>query len=385
MVNQISLEDILKRMKSKLVKMAIIVASILVLITAYILIMPQTFTSYATVMPPESSSGGGLSSFLANVGSVIDLGAGRADNKSLVMKSVLQSRSVAEKVNSKLNLKENPTFKKLKDKDIIKIIPNIIFPEIDKSGIITVSASIATGYLPNEKEKENAAKLSSDIANAAIESLNEVLIEKNNSSAKKSRMYVESEIVKYEKQLDSVSKELEKFQMENKVLALEEQTQAIVSQAIELNTELTEMKTKLNLAKIQYSANSPQVESYEKQVAFLQEQSLELQRGNTGDEFAIPLSQVPSLTREYLELFRDKKIITNVISYLETQKHQEAIQEEKNIPIVEVLDKAITPEQRSSPKRAMILIVSVFITTISVVGVFILLTYIEIRKDIAKY
>lgn len=381
MQDSISFEEILHKLKTQKTKIAISIATIVLAVGVYVFIMPQTFLSTSTMMPPEQSSGGGLSTFLQNVGGMIDIGGGQSDNKSKLMKSILASRSVAEKVNKKLDLENHIFFKKVSKSELLKLIPTMIDTEIEKSGVIYVNGYVSTGYFSSEKEQTAAALLSSDITNAAIASLNEILVEKSNSSAKNSRIYIETEIAKYKSELDSVSMELEKFQTENKILALEEQTQAIVTQAIELNTELNIKKNKLNLARIQYAANSEQVLTLQKEVDFLKQQSLELQRGDTGDEFAIPLSKVPALTRQYLELFRDKKIVTSVISYLETQKHQEAIQEEKAIPIVEVLDSAITPEKRFAPKRGTILVVTTFVAAIVVFIIFFFIAYNEKRKE----
>ncbi|MER3327933.1 MAG: hypothetical protein RIF34_00030, partial [Candidatus Kapaibacterium sp.] len=267
--------------------------------------------------------------------------------------------------------------------DVIGYIPTLFEVEVEKSGIIVLSGLVPTGYLPNDKEKQAAAELSYKLTNIAIDALNEVLIEKNSSTARNSRMYVENEIEKYKIQLDSVSTELEKFQSENKVLALEEQTTAIVSQVMELNSLLTETKIKLNLAKIQYAENSPQITALQSQVDFLQRQSNELQAGND-DEFSISLNKVPNLTRKYLELFRDKTIFMSVLTYLETQKHQEAIQEEKDIPVVQVLDTAIQPKNKFSPSRGKILFISLFVSTVIVLLIFLVLSYFDIRKELAQ-
>jgi uncharacterized protein involved in exopolysaccharide biosynthesis len=384
MEDVISFEDILAKLKLKKVKIISIVLAVVVLVGLYTLIMPQTYMAYASLMPPSNDSGGGgLSSFLQNVGGIIDLGGGQTDSKSKLMQSILKSRSVSEKIYKQLDLGHDKAFKGMTKQAILTTIPQMINVEVEKSGVIAISGFATTGYLPNDSEKKSAAKLSADITNVSIKALNEILIEKSNSSAKSSRIYIEGEIKKYEAQLDSVSLLLQNFQTTNKVLALEEQTEAIVSSAIEINTLLNQKKTQLNLAKIQYSDNSPQVTTLEKEVEFLKQQSLEVQNGTSGDAFAISLNEVPKLTKDYLELFRDKKVIVSVLSYLETQKHQEAIQEEKDTPVVEVLDDAIVPNKRYTPQRAKIVFITAFISTIMVLVIFSYLSYREIRKEMA--
>ena len=382
MAETITFESILNRLKKKKSRIAILIVSIVALIMAFTFIMPYTYMANSSIMPPEKTSGGSLNSFLQNVSGMIDLaGGGQADSRSKLMKSILSSRSVAEKVYDKLDLKNNILFKEYKKQDVIAYIPTLFEVEVEKSGIIMLNGLVPTGYLPNDNEKKAASELSYKITNVAIDALNEVLVEKNSSTARNSKLYVENEIKKYKKELDSVSTQLEQFQSDNKVLALEEQTTAIVSQVIELNSLLTETKTKLNLAKLEYSENSPQVAALESQVEFLQKQSNQLQAGND-DDFSISLNKVPKLSREYLELFRDKKIIMNVLTYLETQKHQEAIQEEKDIPVVQVLDTAIEPRFKYSPSRGKILFISTFISTVIVLLIFMIVSYYEIRKEI---
>lgn len=381
MAETITFESILNRLKKKKSRIAISIVSIVALVMAFTFIMPYTYMANSSIMPPEKTSGGSLNSFLQNVSGMIDLaGGGQADSRSKLMKSILSSRSVAEKVYDKLDLKNNILFKEYKKQDVIAYIPTLFEVEVEKSGIIMLNGLVPTGYLPNDNEKKAASELSYKITNVAIDALNEVLVEKNSSTARNSKLYVENEIKKYKKELDSVSTQLEQFQSDNKVLALEEQTTAIVSQVIELNSLLTETKTKLNLAKLEYSENSPQVAALESQVEFLQKQSNQLQAGND-DEFSISLNKVPKLSREYLELFRDKKIIMNVLTYLETQKHQEAIQEEKDIPVVQVLDTAIEPRFKYSPSRGKILFISTFISTVIVLLIFMIVSYYEIRKE----
>lgn len=382
MQETITFESILVKLRKSKVRIAVSIVSIVALVMGYTFIMPYTYMANSSVMPPEKTSGGSLNSFLQNVSGMIDLGGGgQVDNKSKLMKSVIASRSVAEIIYDKLELKDNILFKKVEKQDLIDYIPTLLEVEVEKSGVISVSGFIATGFLPNAKEKDAAANLSYKLTNVAIDALNEVLIEKSSSTAKNSRMYVENEIRKYKIQLDSVSTELETFQSTNKVLALEEQTTAIVTQVMELNTLLTETKIKLNLAKIQYTENSPQISALQSQVNLLQKQSNELQAGN-GDEFSISLNKVPNLTRKYLELFRDKTIFMSVLTYLETQKHQEAIEEEKNIPVVQVLDIAIKPKHRYSPSRGKIFFITTFISTVIVLLVFLILSYLDLRKEL---
>jgi uncharacterized protein involved in exopolysaccharide biosynthesis len=53
----------------------------------------------------------------------------------------------------------------------------------------------------------------------------------------------------------------------------------------------------------------------------------------------------------YLNLVRDIKILEQVNAYLESQRMQESIQEERDVPTIQVIDPALAPEKRSAPSR----------------------------------
>ncbi|MCX6147500.1 MAG: Wzz/FepE/Etk N-terminal domain-containing protein [Candidatus Kapabacteria bacterium] len=358
--NEINLSSILELMKNRKKNVIKLIVTINLIVLIYVFITPQTFTSTIRLMPPkESSGGGGLSSFIQNMaGSAINFGGGGKSSQSNIFAEILKSRLVMDSLNSKLELLQ---FKKLGTDKLISyynVLTNSIEVVVDKNGFISYSVNVQTGFFANKEEQIKISKLSQQIAQSAVFSLDEILRSKNISTARKSKEYIINELNKYYLKSDSISKRLELFQEQNKVLAIDDQTQAIVTQAITLGTELNKIETDLNLALIQYDKNTPYVVTLQKQVDFVKNQLNKVQNGtfNESNDFAFPLKKVPQLTREYANLFREKKIIEQVIMYLETQRHQEAIQEEKDLPIVEILDNALIPESRTYPNRVVTLI-----------------------------
>ncbi len=334
----------------------------------YLLIAPQTFTSSIKLMPPkEVNSGGGLSSFLQSMaGNALSLGGAGKTTQSAIFAEILKSRLIMDSIDSKLNLVNNNVLGTKGKTNYYNKLSNIVEVSMDKSGFITYTVNFTTSYFANSRNEIEAAEFSQKIASNAIISLDEILRNKNISSAKKSKEYIEIELKRYYSKLDTISKNLEYFQEKNKVLALEDQTQAIVTQAITLGTDLNKYQTELNLALIQYDRKTPYVQTLQKQVDFIKSQLNKVQSGSffESNDFAFPLKKVPQLAREYTNLFRDKKIIEQVIMYLETQRHQEAIQEEKDLPIVEILEDAIVPEFRTLPNKSITLTLSFIMSII---------------------
>lgn len=339
----------------------------LLLLLAYTFIMPQIYRSTATLLPPkQNQSSGRLSSFLENLsgGGGLVLGGMGQNNQSQMFSGVLKSRSVAEYVIDTLALTNHPFFKGMTKDEIYESLKNAVEIDIEKSGIISVTVFTQTPYFSFGRDNKTAAALAASVANKSIDGLDDIIRTKNVSTARKTRKYIEVSLIEYKKKLDSIEITLEKFKSENKILEIDAQTEAILNQATQVGSEMTKAEIDLNIARQEFDEASPRVKSYQKSLQLLKDQYEKIQKGGliSSDAFSIPLAKVPALERIYTDLVRDQKVLVQVILYLETQRHEEAIQEEKDLPVVEVLDKAVVPAKRYSPNRVLTLILGFFVS-----------------------
>ncbi|OGU17435.1 MAG: hypothetical protein A2X61_09040 [Ignavibacteria bacterium GWB2_35_12] len=341
-------------------KFTLIVTGVVIILTLLLsFIVPYEYEATATVLPPEETGGNaGLSSFLQSLSGGLSVPGLSQGNKLELLADITKSREVAKYISKKLNLKSSSLFKGADEETILKAIDNILDVRVNRNGLIVVNSVVGTPYFSSSKSRVDAAKLSAEIANAAVEGLDFINRRKNVSKARKKRLFIERMLVDNKLKLDSVDNALESFQKKNKVLAIDEQTKAILENAVNVGTELSKSEVELNLLMQDYEINSPKVKAYKKKVEGLQEQYNRTQRGGLvpNDNISIPLTNVPTLVKEYTNLIREQKIMAQVILYLETQKYQEAIQEESDIATVETLDRAEPPHDRLSPDRKFMLI-----------------------------
>lgn len=356
---------ILKQRIGFIIKICVLIPTFFVGLT---FIFPYEYQSTATLLPQQESSGGGLSGFIQSLSSAgaglgLDaLGGGKSSGQSRVFADILISKSNINYVINELKLDTISLYKDMDKDEIVKFFQDALTIKLEKSGLVAITTSLKTDYLPNKDKEKYIANLSAQISNTAIKGLDYNVRTKSTSTAKKSKIYLENEIVKYKSKLDTLNFIYEQFQTDNKIIDIEEQGKAIVLQAIEIGTELSKAQSELDLAMYQQNQNSESVKTLKKQVESLKEQYMKIQRGGvTGDDdFSISINKIPELSRQYTNIFRDKKILEQVIVYLETQKFQEAIQAEKDLPVVEALDLATPPVKRSSPRRVIILMISLF-------------------------
>lgn len=342
-----------------------------ILVIGLTFILPYEYKSTATLLPQQESGGGGLSSFISSLSGMggglgLDAIGGKSNAQSRVFADILISKSNINFIIDELRLDTLSNFKKISRDELIEFIQSTLDIKLEKSGLLSITTTLKTDYLTNYQNERLTALLVSKISNSAIKGLDYHVRTKSTSTARKTKDYLENEILKYKLKLDSINNIYQNFQSENKIIDLEEQGKAIVLQAIELGTELTKVQSELDIALFQQNANSEYVKTLTKQVESLKSQYLQIQRGGiTGnDDFSISINKIPELTRKYTAIYRDKKILEQVIVYLETQKFQEAIQAEKDLPVVEPLDKATPPSKRSSPRRSIIFLVSIFVSLV---------------------
>jgi tyrosine-protein kinase Etk/Wzc len=339
--------------------------AILALTAVVSFVIPQTFTATSSLMPPETKGqGGGLSSLLQ--GAPIAIGLGASENKaSLIFTEILQSRTLIERVIDSLGLRKHPLFEGIDDDDLRKLLKDDITLDTRKTGTIVIEVDVSTGWFPFGDQTTLAAKASADIANACREQLDMINREKTVTQARKARLYIERVMANNRAVIDSLQSTMQEFQQTNKIVALEEQLQAMAENASMVGTELAKAEIELALARQEYQPSSTQVSFLQTKVDRLREQYTAVQSGGIvqSDGFSIPVDRIPALSRTYLNLTRDMKIKEQINAYLESQRMQEMIQEEKDTPTVVALDVAKPPEKRTSPSRLLMLILTWLVVT----------------------
>lgn len=343
------------------------VAIFVIIIMAYSFIAPNQYSSGASLLPPEDSRGmGDLTSFLQTLSGGISLGSGGGGNKLLIFQEILKSRELAKIVVEDLGLDKKPDFKVDNIEDFYAGISNMLKVELKRSGLMTITSTVSTSYFPNADDKDEAARLSADIVNSAIKALDVINRNKTMTKAKKKRQFIEKMLIKKGSELDSIDALVENFRKSNQIFSIEDQNQALIQNAIKIGAELAEAEIELNLKRIEYEESSPFVAVAKQKYNQLSDQFTRLQQGGIipNDKLSIPLENVPNLIREYQNLMRDQKILEQIKLYLETQRYQEAIQEESDVPTVEALDYAQVPKYRIAPKRKVMFIFAFFLSLI---------------------
>jgi len=312
------------------------------------LISPVTYNAPVTVLPPpEADQISGLGSILSGSG-VGDFLTGKfAPGNSQLFIQILKSRTAAEYVIRKNNLLE--FYDEETEYEAIKKLQNELSMDLSKEGIITLSVNVTTGFIPKIFSDSDLIKnLSARISNSFVEALDSINREKVSYRAKRAREYIEAQLIQTKTELDSAEMRLMEFQKENKTISLPEQLTSVIEGAAKLKAEM--VNTEIEIALLE-----PNSRQDNKNLLALRKRLSQLQREYDkfdidSDDYLLAFSNVPELGMQLSKLFRTVKIKNEVYLLLQQQYYKERIQENRDVPTIDVLDEAIPPKKQVSPR-----------------------------------
>jgi uncharacterized protein involved in exopolysaccharide biosynthesis len=321
--------------------------SIVIILLILIFIYPVTYSSLVTVLPPEKNNEmTGLSSLLNSEDFSGLLAAGTNSANSQLYQQILKSRSASVYVVKKLGLKNyfnTDNVYKAAEK-----LENHINVEVTKEGIIKLTSELSTPFFPIFVNKDSVRNLSAKISNNFIEALDKINREKLSSKAKKARLYIEGELQKTKSKLDSVENILMVFQKSNKAVSLPEQVNAAIDAAAKLKAEIMKTEVELGLLEPNLREDNKTLLALKNKLQNLRDQYEKMEMGSK--DYLLAFKEVPELGKELTSLLREVKIQNEVYTMLQQQYYKEKIQENKDLPTVEILDEAIPPLKSSSPR-----------------------------------
>lgn len=337
------------------------VSTILVFILLLV-VVPITFISEVTILPPEKSSQlSGLGSLLGSSEINSFMSGSVSSANSQLYGEILKSRSASLYVVEKLQLMDYLDARnKFEAAEILKKKINL---NINKEGIIELSVEVSSSFLPLFLSNQDKLKnLSAQLSNCFAEALDRINREKNSSKARNARIYIESQLVITNAKLDSAETRLLEFQQNNKTISLPDQVEAVLKNAADIKSEITKTEIQIELLDANLSADNKIYKSLVKKLEALQQQYSKLEIGSK--DYMIAFNDMPALGKELTNILREVKIQNEVYTLLQQQYYKEKIQENRDLPTVQILDLAIPPTKKASPKVILSSIVGMMITFI---------------------
>ena len=335
-------------------------------------IYPRTYQATVSILPPEQENSlGGFGALLGSGDFSNLIGGGMSSASSQLYVEILKSRTAALYVVKKNKLVE--FFNTDDNIEAAEKLQKSLNTDITKEGIVNLNVDVKSAFIPLIfSDSDELKKLSAILSNSFIEALDSINREKLSSKARNARIYIEEQIQEAKALLDSAEVALMNFQSKNKTIAIPEQVKAAIEASAQIKSEIIQTEMQLGLIKSDASENSRIVAALNKKLQELKSQYSQFETGS--EDYLLAFKDLPTLGKDLAGLLRDVQIQNEVYVLLQQQYYKEKIQENREIPTVEILDEAIPPKKPIAPRV-------VFSSVAGAVFLFILLSLILILKD----
>ena len=329
----------------------------LILSTILAFIIPKQYKSTVQLMPPDplmtspdevfaATMGGSMSSGAAGLSGI--LSGDRTPGAIFV--GILQSRTVQDTLITRFDLKKVFSCK-FNEEARLRLAGESSIQEDKKTGIIIIEVT------------DRSPELARDLAAAYVQELNNLVATESTSAAKRERIFLESRLKQVWGDIDSTSRELSQFSSRNATLDPETQGKAALEAAEKLQGDLIAAQSELRGFETTYSEDNTRVRALHAKVDELQSQLSKL-TGSSGEpkseigsgQLSPSIRSMPLLGVTYNELFLRVAIQRELFELLTKRYESARIQEEKEIPTVQVLDAPVVPERKASPHRLLIML-----------------------------
>ncbi|MGH1363098.1 MAG: GNVR domain-containing protein [Calditrichia bacterium] len=354
---------------------AIIVNTILVSVLAVILVLvlPKTFTSQATILPPVDEGGlfGSLSLNLPVAGILGGIGDASGSMNKFI--AIVKSRKMAESVIENFDLMT--LYESSDIEEAMEGYYGSLDYFMDEEEMLHIAFSVETSMLHPDDEEAEAKQLSSEVTNFIVNKLNEYNVSLETQKATYNRLLIEKRFDLNKVELAAAEDSLRKFSEDYGIFSLPEQVEASIARIAELETQVVIKEVELNTLRQLFQNENSQIRQKKLEVQALRIKLKDLQQGTPHAKGAAPalpaFKRLPELGLDYLRLRRNVEVQNLLYEFFAKQYEQIKLQEMNDTPTLQVLDVAVPPIKKSSPKRGLIVILAA--ATAFVIGCFLAL------------
>lgn len=323
-----------------------------ILATTYALLLPLEYKATAIVMiPPDTQTGfGGLSSLLGGKSSLASMGSrmfGLTSSSEDVLLGIINSRSSLVKIIKEFNLIKYYEITDNNMDKVIKAFRNDISADPNEFGMLEFSVV--------NKDPE----VSATIANYMVRLVDSLNIKFNIERAKNNRGFIEQRYLQNIRDLKNAEDSLYKFQKKYGIVVVPEQLEVTVKAAAEIEAQLFKKEVEAYFIEQTYGKNSVHYTGVAAEIELLKQKVQELKNSNelsSSSNILYPFKNMPDIAIEYLRAFREVTIQESILEIVMPMYEQAKVEEQKSIPTILTIDKAVPPQLKFRPKRAIIVL-----------------------------
>jgi len=312
------------------------------------LLSTKVYEATATLVAPREGPGTGLLGSLAAASGIIQQipisMPSFTPNRDLLL-GVLKSRTITLSVSDRFKLRER--YRVRYTEDAIKALRDRTSVTMSKEGVIVIRVA------------DVDPAVAAEMANFYVTELDRMIGQYAVSEARGQRAFLTAQLVRAKADLAETEEALRGFQERNRAVVLQEQTRGAIEGAARLKAELIAAQVQLRVMSNFATDANPEVVALRRRIDEMTRQLGQMQYGDTLREpptdperrdFGVPLARLPKVGLELARLMRNAKTQETLVALLAQQVEQAQIAEARDMPVVQVLDRAAPPERPAYPR-----------------------------------
>jgi tyrosine-protein kinase Etk/Wzc len=342
--NQIDLMELalLLLQSKKIILRCVVAAATITAIVVFVLMRPM-YTAEATLLPPQTAPGSGMSQLASQLGSLGAVGAlSGLKSSSEVYLGILGSRTIAEGIIRQYDLQSVYKTKRLSD--TVKKLKSRSNFESNKSTLITITV------------EDHDPKRAADIANSYMDALRDQNGRLALTESAQRRLFFEQQLEREKNALADAEVELKKTQEQTGLIAPGGQAQMEIETMAQTRAQITNLQVQLASLKQGATDENPEVVRLQTQISDLEQKKrkLEIDPANRKPgNIQLPTSKIPELALEYVRRQREVKYHEVLFELIAKQYETARLDESRDAPVLQVVDRAVAPDKKSGPPRTV--------------------------------
>jgi tyrosine-protein kinase Etk/Wzc len=316
-----------------------------VLVYAGSLLLQNTYTASATILPPQQNQStaavllGQLSGLAGLTGGSMGI-----KNPNDLYVGMLKSRTIADRIIDRFGLQ------KMYDSDTMvearEEFKSKSSFSTSKDGLITIEF--------DDHDPNRAAA----IANALVAELDRLSQSLAVTEAAQRRHFFERQLKDAKEELSKAEVALKITQEQTGLIKLDDQGKAIIEAVATLRGHISAKEVELRSLNTFTTKTNPEYVRTQQQLAALKAELEKLERAQAfgRGNVLLPTGTVPAAGLEYIRKYREVKYQETMFELLAKQYEIAKLDEAKEVAVIQIVDPAIAPDEEAKPRRLLIAI-----------------------------
>jgi tyrosine-protein kinase Etk/Wzc len=315
------------------------------------LLLPKMYTATVTLLPPQqgSSMSAALASQLGSLGGMAALAGGGLGlkNPNDMYVAMLKSNTVEDAMIQHYGLMQE--YKKKYLSDARKAFEK--YATVDgngKDGLIHISVE--------DRDPHRAA----DMANGYVDQYRHLSENLAITEAGQRRLFFQQQLEQAKNNLETAEENLKVTEQKTGLIQVNSQATALIEAAASIRAQITAKEVQIQAMQTYATGQNAELVQAQQELDSLRAQ---LARLSGSEEAAsgliVPKGKIPEAGLEYMRKMRDVQYYETIFNILARQFELAKLDEAKEGALIQVVDPALPPDRRSSPKRTLIVLVAI--------------------------